>query len=147
MVTPKNSRTRAKKKQQALLSERLKKADVIVSTANIPGRKAPILITEETVRGMRAGSVMVITAAASGGNCPLTRADEIIQVQGISIVGWTNYPAMLPSDSSSFFARNIWNLVGLMLNESNSSLQLPLEDDIVDAVLICHNGNTRLKAK
>ena len=119
-----------KARQQALLAEELAKAHVIVTTALIPCRPAPVLITEEVVERMRAGSVIVDLAAATGGNCPLTEADEVVVRHGVILVGHTNYPSMMPSDASAFYAKNIANLLDIMLDRSGEGIALKdLEQD------------------
>lgn len=133
----------AKQKQQALLAEKLKKADIIITTANVPGRRAPTLITAEVVQNMRPASVIIDMAAASGGNCELTEADQSIVKNGVTIVGLTNYPTLMPCDASSFFARNIFNLLVIMMGEKEPELTLNLEDDIIAATLLTLNGETR----
>lgn len=135
----------AKRKLDAGLAERLKKADIIISTAAIPGRKAPVLIPASTVQGMRAGSVIVDLAAATGGNCELTTADEVVSRHGVTIVGITNVPALVPADASSFFARNLQNLLAIHSKEENGvpSLHFNLEDDIIAAALVTHEGQVR----
>ncbi|MGK5086727.1 Re/Si-specific NAD(P)(+) transhydrogenase subunit alpha, partial [Bdellovibrionota bacterium FG-2] len=138
-----------KKRLQAGLIERLKKADVIVSTANIPGRKSPTLIPEEAVKGMRHGSVIIDMAAANGGNCPLSEPDKVVTKYGVKIVGWTNYPAMVGSDASGFFAKNLMNLLLIMLPEKENAiaLNINLEDDIIAAALVTHQGKVRFTKK
>ncbi|MBI2711799.1 MAG: Re/Si-specific NAD(P)(+) transhydrogenase subunit alpha [Bdellovibrio sp.] len=138
-----------KKKQQALLTERLKKSDIIISTANIPGRKAPVLITEEAVKGMRAGSVIVDMAAANGGNCPLSVADQVVVKHGVVFIGFTKYPAMVPADASNFYGHNVINLMDLIVQKKDGaqSLNLNLEDDIIAAALVTHSGDIRFKKK
>jgi len=132
----------AKKKQQELLSEKLKKCDIVITTANIPGRKSPILVTEETVRGMPAGSVIIDMAAANGGNCPLTEPDKVITKHGVTLVGITNYPGLVATDSSQFYANNLVSLLGVLAEtkDGKTSIKLNLEDDIIAAALITHNG-------
>ena len=136
-----------KRKQQQALTERLMKADIIVSTANIPGRKAPILITEEAVKGMRFGSVIVDMAAANGGNCPLSEADKVTVKHGVTLVGHTNYPGMVPTDASAYYAKNIFNLMGLMVQTKDgaTSFSIPMDDDIIQASLITNQGEVRRK--
>jgi NAD(P) transhydrogenase subunit alpha len=136
-----------KKKQQQLLTEKLKTADILITTANIPGRKSPTLVTEEAVKGMRHGSVIVDMAAANGGNCPLTVADQVVIQHGVNLVGITNYPALVPFDSSQFFANNLVNLLTLFVTkkEQGISLNYNLEDDIIAACLVAYNGELRLK--
>ncbi len=105
----------AKQRQQEQLADELAKAHVIITTALIPCRPAPVLITEEVVKRMREGSVIVDLAAANGGNCPLTEADEVVIRHGVILVGHTNYPSMVASDASAFYGRNVFNLLELMV--------------------------------
>lgn len=135
----------AKRKQQAAMTEKLKAFDVVITTANVPGRKAPILVSEDAVRGMRAGSVVVDMAAPSGGNCPLTVADQIVTKHGVTLVGITNFPALVPTDSSAYFAQNLVNLLDLFWVENpeakgTRSLKLSKDDDILLASLVAHEG-------
>jgi NAD(P) transhydrogenase subunit alpha len=121
--------------------------DVVISTANIPGRRAPVLITEDAVKGMRAGSVIIDLAAENGGNCPLTESGKVVKKYGVTLVGHTNYPALVPGDSSSFYGKNIANLLGLMWKaaESGTAHQLKIDftDDILEASLVTHGGEVR----
>jgi NAD(P) transhydrogenase subunit alpha len=135
----------AKQRQTEVLAQRLQACDIIISTANIPGRKAPILITEDTVQKMRPGSVIVDLAAANGGNCPLTEADKVVVKHGVTLVGFTNYPAMMPADSSSFYANNVVALLDLIVEQKDSKpvLNLNLEDNIIAATLVTHLGDIR----
>jgi NAD(P) transhydrogenase subunit alpha len=107
----------AKARQQQLLADELAKAHVIVTTAAIPCRPAPVLVTEEVVQRMRPGSVIVDLAAATGGNCPLTEKDRTVSRHGVTLVGITNYPALVPSDASSFYARNLATLLDIMVEK------------------------------
>jgi len=118
-----------KAKQQALLADELAKAHVIVTTALIPCRPAPVLITEEVVTRMREGSVIVDLAAATGGNCPLTEADRVVVKHGVILVGHTNYPSMMASDASAFYAKNIANLLDIMLERGDDGVTLKTLDD------------------
>ena len=113
-----------KARQQALLADELAKAHIIITTALIPCRPAPVLITEAVVERMREGSVIVDLAAANGGNCPLTEADQVVTRHGVVLVGHTNYPAMMPSDASAFYAKNIVNLLDIMLDRSADGVSL-----------------------
>jgi len=139
----------AKKKQQAALQERLKAADVVVTTAQIPGRPAPVLVTKDTVKGMTAGSVIVDMAAASGGNCELSKAGKVVVEHDVTIVGHTNYPAMLPKDASLFYGRNVLNLLTLLLkvDGKKSTLNLDMEDDIIAGSLAVYDGAVRFGSK
>jgi NAD(P) transhydrogenase subunit alpha len=133
----------AKAKQQAALGEKLKKFDVIVTTANIPGRKSPTLITEDAVKGMRAGSVIIDMAAANGGNCPLTEAGKTVVKHGVKIVGITNYPTLMPTDASGFYAQNLVHLLDILIEnkDGKTSLNLNMQDDIIAAALTVHKGD------
>ncbi len=126
----------AKAKQQQLLAQELSKAHVIITTALIPCRPAPTLITEEVVKNMREGSVIVDLAAANGGNCPLTEADKVVVKHGVVLVGHTNYPAMVPSDASAFYAGNIMNLLNIMVDNGEQGLVLKnLDEDEITAAM------------
>ncbi|MGB5453685.1 MAG: Re/Si-specific NAD(P)(+) transhydrogenase subunit alpha [Sedimenticolaceae bacterium] len=119
-----------KAKQQALLADELARAHVIITTALIPCRPAPVLVSEEVVRRMRAGSVIVDLAAANGGNCPLTERDRVVVKHGVILVGHTNYPSMVPSDASAFYAKNIANLLEVMFDRSAGGIALKdLDED------------------
>ena len=128
----------AKARQQAALADELAKAHVIITTALIPCRPAPVLVTEEVVKRLRPGSVIVDLAAASGGNCPLTVADDIVERHGVTLVGLTNFPALIPADASAFYARNLLNLIEIMVERSDSGPQLKdlSADDITAAMLV-----------
>ncbi len=112
----------AKARQQQLLADELAKAHVIITTAMIPCRPAPTLVSEEVVQRMREGSVIVDLAAASGGNCPLSEPDQVVHKHGVIIVGHSNYPAMVPSDASAFYAKNLANLIDLMVEKGEQGL-------------------------
>ncbi len=128
-----------KRKQQALIQERAIAADVVIATAQIPGRKAPILILKETVSSMKPGSVIVDLAASTGGNCELTQNGKNIVVHGVNIIGKSDYPSEMPSDASKMFGCNIINLLKIMIDK-DGNLALNLEDDII-------NGTTAVHAK
>jgi len=139
----------AQHKQQQLLTDELKKADVIVSTAMIPCMPAPVLIAEEAVRGMNQGSVIIDMAAASGGNCPLTEADKTVIKHGVIICGITNFPALMPSDASAFYARNLFNFLALLIANADGQPRMKdyLEDEITASSLVTHKGTVRFKQK
>lgn len=128
----------AKARQQAALSQELAKAHVIITTALIPCRPAPLLVTEEVVSRLRPGSVIVDLAAASGGNCALSVADEVVERHGVIIVGLTNFPALVPADASAFYARNLLNLIEIMVRpgEAGPELEDLDEDEITAAMLV-----------
>ena len=128
----------AKARQQALLADELAKAHVIITTALIPCRPAPELITEDVVERMRDGSVIVDLAAANGGNCKLTEPDQVTVHHGVTLVGHTNYPSMVPSDASAFYAKNLSNLIEIMVDKGDTGLVLKdlAEDEITRAMLV-----------
>jgi len=128
----------AKARQQELLANELAKAHIIISTALIPCRPAPELITTEVVERLRTGSVIVDLAAANGGNCKLSKPDEVVEHQGVIIVGHTNYPSMVPADASAFYAKNLSNLLEIMVDATDEGLALKdlTQDEITAAMLI-----------
>lgn len=128
----------AKARQQALLADELAKAHVIITTALIPCRPAPELITRDVVERLRTGSVIVDLAAANGGNCKLTQPDQVVEHHGVIIVGHTNYPAMVSADASAFYARNLANLLEIMVDPSDDGLVLKdlTQDEITAAMLV-----------
>ncbi len=137
----------AKQKQINALTERLKKFDIIITTANIPGRKSPVLVTEDAVKGMRFGSVIVDMAAANGGNCPLSEADKVVVKHGVTIVGITNYPSLLPTDASEFYARNLFTFISLMVETKDgvTKINYNMEDNIIADTCAVYQGQLRTK--
>ncbi|MFQ6021485.1 MAG: Re/Si-specific NAD(P)(+) transhydrogenase subunit alpha [Acidiferrobacterales bacterium] len=137
----------AQQRQQALLQEEIKKMDIVISTALIPCKPAPVLITEDAVKGMPTGSVIIDMAAISGGNCPLTKADKTIVKHGVTICGITNFPALVPTDASSFYARNLLNFISLLLKDEDGKPALKdfSEDEITAASLATHDGAVRFQ--
>jgi NAD(P) transhydrogenase subunit alpha len=132
----------AKEKQQQALADELSKAHIIITTALIPCRPAPVLITEEVIKNMREGSVVVDLAAATGGNCPLTEADKVIVRHGVTIVGHTNYPSMVASDASAFYGGNIMNLLNIMVEKGEDGLVLKdLEEDEITKAMRLRAGS------
>jgi proton-translocating NAD(P)+ transhydrogenase subunit alpha len=127
-------------KQAALVAEHIKKQDIVITTALIPGRKAPVLVTEEMVATMKPGSVIVDLAAEQGGNCPLTKADQVIEAHGVTIMGYTNLPSRLAVDSSSLYARNLFNFVSLIVDKKTGALALNWDDEIVKGAGLTRDG-------
>ncbi len=127
-------------KQAALVAEHIKKQDIVITTALIPGRKAPVLVTEEMVRTMKPGSVIVDLAAEQGGNCPLTCADQVVERDGVTIMGYTNLPARLAVDTSSLYARNLFNFVSLIVDKKTGALALNWDDEIVKGAGLTRDG-------
>jgi NAD(P) transhydrogenase subunit alpha len=137
-----------KQKQQQRIKESIAKADIVITTAQIPGKKAPILISEEMLDGMRAGSVIIDIAAATGGNTPFTKNDETVVRNGVSIIGNSNLQATTPSDASKLYGKNILNFLQLITTKEGS-INLNWEDDLVKGACITHNGeivNDRVKS-
>ncbi|MCL6690064.1 Re/Si-specific NAD(P)(+) transhydrogenase subunit alpha [Pseudomonas sp. R3.Fl] len=125
-------------RQAKAVHERAKQADIVITTALIPGRKAPTLLHEATVQEMKPGSVVIDLAAAQGGNCPLTEAGQVVVKHGVTLVGHTNLAAMVPADASALYARNLLDFLKLTL--SAEGFKVNLEDDIVAACLMCRDG-------
>ncbi len=127
-----------RKKQQELIQKKAIAADVIIATAQIPGKKAPVLILGETVMAMRPGSIIVDLAASTGGNCELTENDKTISVNGITIIGKSDFASEMPSDASKMFGSNVINLLKIMIGK-DGSLQLNMQDDIIKGTTAVHN--------
>lgn len=126
-------------RQKAEVAKRVAQADVVITTALIPGRAAPVLVTEDMVKAMKPGSVIVDLAAPAGGNCPLTEAGQTVVKHGVTLVGETNLPALVAADASSLYARNVLDFLKLVLNKEGQ-FHVDLEDDIVKACLMCRDG-------
>lgn len=126
-------------KQQALIQEHAKKANIIICTAQIPGRKAPLLISKETVEAMAPGSVIVDLAASSGGNCELTQDQKICEKHGVKIIGNSNLPSSMPIDASKMYGKNMVNFLKLMIT-AEGGLNLNWEDDILANTCVTHQG-------
>lgn len=128
-----------KQKQQARIAEAIAKADIVITTAQIPGKKAPILITEEMIRSMRNGSVIVDLASATGGNTPLTQNNSTVEAFGVSIIGNSNLASTMPADASKMYGKNIFNFLQLLITKE-ATLHLNWEDDLVKGCCITHDG-------
>ncbi len=127
-------------KQAALIADTIKKQDVAICTALIPGRKAPVLISEAMVKTMKPGSVIVDLAVEQGGNCPLSRPGEVVEVHGVTLVGHLNVPSRVAADASSLYARNLFNFVSLMVDKKTKSLSIPWDDEIIKGVALTRDG-------
>ncbi|MCG9478726.1 MAG: Re/Si-specific NAD(P)(+) transhydrogenase subunit alpha [Actinomycetia bacterium] len=137
-----------KKRQGELIHRHSLAADVVICTAQIPGKKAPILIHKETVENMKAGSVIVDLAASTGGNCQITQNNEVIQYNKVTIIGKSNYPSDMPNVASNMFGKNILNFLKLIIDEEGN-LELNFEDEIVKGTCLTHKGkivNERVKS-
>ncbi len=128
-----------KRKQQDLIQQRAKTADVVIATAQIPGKKAPLLLLKETVKTMKPGSIIVDLAASTGGNCELTENGKTVIVNGVTIIGKSDYPSDMPTDASKMFGSNIINLLKIMIDKEGN-LALNMQDEIISGTTAVHNG-------
>jgi len=131
-------------RQRSELARHVGASDVVISTALVPGVRAPLLITEEAVQAMKPGSVVVDLAAANGGNCALTEPDQVVEQHGVQIVGHTNLPATVPNHASQMYARNLVTFLDHLLEEGE--LRIDLEDEITAGTLVTHAGEVRHEA-
>ena len=129
-----------KRRQGELVHQRAVVADIIITTALIPGRPAPVLINEETVKEMKPGSVIVDMAVEAGGNCPLSELNKTVVKHGVSLIGIANIPGLVAADSSSLYARNLLNFLNLMLDAESGEFKLDREDEIIAGTLVCIDG-------
>ena len=125
-----------KKKQEELLSETLKKIDIVICTALIPGKKAPIIIKEDMIQNMNSGSIIYDLAAIQGGNTAHTKVDEIVNKNGIKIIGESNILNKLPISASNLYAKNVFNFVSNLYDKENKKININLEDEIIEKTLI-----------
>lgn len=135
-----------KQKQQQKIADTIAKSDIVITTAQIPGKKAPLLVTEAMVVSMRKGSVIVDLAAATGGNTPLTKDGQQVLHHGVTIIGNSNLPATLPSDASKLYGKNLFNFLQLIVKAGEVALDW--EDELVKGACITHDGqivNERIK--
>ena len=137
-------------RQQLEVAKRIAAADIVISTALIPGRAAPTLISEAMVKAMKPGSVIVDIAAGKGpdggGNCPLSEADKTVKKHGVTIIGETNLPALVAADASALYARNVLDFLKLVLAKDAATVAVPMDDDIVAACLMTQAGAVLRKA-
>ena len=125
-------------KQKTLIRQRIKEADIVITTALVPGKKAPVLVTSDMVESMKMGAVIVDMAVEWGGNCELSRKDETVTAHGVTIIGVSNLPALLPVNASELYARNISTLLLHLVNENGFKWEM--EEEITKGSLITHNG-------
>jgi len=127
-------------KQAALIAETIKKQDIVITTALIPGRKAPILVSEEMIASMKPGSVIMDLAASAGGNTPLSKPDQVVEAHGVTIMGPSNLPGALSGDASSLYARNLFNFVSLIVDKKSGALNIDWNDEIVKGSAVTRDG-------
>ncbi len=128
-----------KQRQQQKIAEAVAKADIIITTAQIPGKKAPILISNDALNAMKPGSVIIDLAASTGGNTEITKTDETVVHNGITIIGNSNLQATMPMDASKLYGKNVLNFMQLILTKEGS-INLNFDDDLVKGSCILHNG-------
>ncbi len=129
-----------KKKQAALIAETIKKQDIVITTALIPGRPAPVLVTEEMVRTMKPGSIIIDLAAEQGGNCPLTKPGETIELNGVKIVGAVNLAGRLAADASALYSRNLFNFLSPLIDKTTKALKIDWADEIIKGTCLTRDG-------
>jgi H+-translocating NAD(P) transhydrogenase subunit alpha len=128
-------------KQAAFVGEHIAKQDVVITTALIPGRPAPVLVTKEMVAAMKPGSVVVDLAVEQGGNCPLSKADEIVVTDnGVIVAGFANLPGRLAADSSALYAKNLLNLLPLLADKESGAFAPDFDDEIIKGMLLTSDG-------
>ena len=125
-----------KKKQEELLSETLKKIDIVICTALIPGKKAPLIIKDNMIKNMQAGSVIYDLAAVQGGNTAFSEVDKVVEIDGVKIIGETNILNKLPTSASSLYSKNLFNFVSNLFDKENKKININIEDEIINKTLI-----------
>jgi NAD(P) transhydrogenase subunit alpha len=128
-------------KQKAVVAEHIKKQDVVITTALIPGRPAPTLVTEDMVKSMRDGAVVVDLAVEAGGNCEISEYGEVVKKHGVTLVGHANVPSRVAEDASKLFAKNLLNFITPLVDAESKQLNIDWEDEIIQGTLICRDGN------
>jgi len=129
-----------KKKQEQALEKAIPKNNIIICTALIPNKPAPLLILKKTLEKMQRGSVIVDLAVETGGNCELSEIDKIIDHNGVKIIGYANYPSRIPGDSSTLYSRNLFNFIKILINQETKKIKIDLKDEIIEKTLIAHQG-------
>lgn len=128
-----------KAKQAKLVSDHITRQDIVITTALIPGKPAPVLISADMVKSMKPGSIIVDLAVEQGGNCPLSKPGEVVTVDGVQIIGFKNVPSRLATDASALYSRNILNLVSLLITKEGT-LSVNMEDDILKGIVLTKDG-------
>jgi NAD(P) transhydrogenase subunit alpha len=135
-----------KRRQGELVHQRAIAADIIITTALIPGRPAPVLVKEETVQAMKPGSVIVDMAVEAGGNCPLSELNNTVVKHGVHLIGIANLPGLVAADASTLYARNLMNFLNLMLDPASGELKIDRADEIIAGTLLCGGGEVAAKS-
>ncbi|MBC7376083.1 MAG: NAD(P)(+) transhydrogenase (Re/Si-specific) subunit alpha, partial [Burkholderiaceae bacterium] len=131
-------------RQKLEVAKRVAQADAVITTALVPGRPAPVLVTEEMVMAMKPGSVIVDLAAPQGGNCPLTEPGRTVVKHGVTLIGETNVASLVAADASALYARNLLDFLKLIITKEGA-LTIDMEDDIVAACLMTQGGEVKRK--
>ena len=129
-----------KRRQAELVSEHIKKQDIVITTALIPGRAAPVLVTEEMVKSMKSGSVIVDLAVEQGGNCPLSVAGEVVEKYGVTILGHKNVAGRLSVNASALYSRNLFNFIQPLVDTEKGVLAIDWEDEVITGTLLTKDG-------
>ncbi|MBI3707276.1 MAG: Re/Si-specific NAD(P)(+) transhydrogenase subunit alpha [Proteobacteria bacterium] len=129
-----------RQKQAALIAETIKKQDIVICTALIPGRKAPVLVSEEMVKSMKPGSVIVDLAVEAGGNCALSEPGQVAVKHGVKLVGHLNMPSRIAVDASALYARNLLAFIGLIVDKKDGTLKIDMDDEIIKGTLLTKDG-------
>ncbi len=129
------------KRQAEVIHETLKKQDICITTALIPGKPAPLLISDAMVQDMKTGSVIVDLATETGGNCESSERNAVVVKHGVTIIGHTNYPARVPGDTSTLYARNLYNFISPMIDGESGSLEIDWEDEVIKGALLTRGGS------
>jgi len=128
------------KKQKQVVSEHIKKQNIVITTALIPGRPAPVLVTEDMVESMKPGSVIVDLAVGAGGNCPISELGKVVERHGVKIVGHDNFPGRLPENASALFAVNLLNFITPHVDSKTNAFNIDWEDEIITGTCVTHDG-------
>ena len=132
--------TEYKKKQAELIHDRATRADIVICTALIPNKTAPVLLPEATVWAMKPGSVIVDLAVQAGGNCAVSEFDKVVVKDGITVIGYPNLPSLVAAEASSLYARNVFNFLGILLDGESGTVKVNREDEIISASLVSMDG-------
>jgi len=127
-------------KQKQVVSEHIKKQDIVITTALIPGRAAPVLVTEDMVKSMKTGSVIVDLAVEAGGNCPISELGKVVEKHGVKIVGHDNFPGRLPEDASALFAKNLLNFITPHVDSETKAFNIDWEDETITGTCVTRDG-------
>jgi NAD(P) transhydrogenase subunit alpha len=129
-----------KKKQAELIADTIKKMDVVITTALIPGREAPKLVTADMVKSMKPGSIIVDLAVEQGGNCELSEFDQVVEKHGVTIIGYANWPSRVAVSASNLYARNLFNFLQLMVDKESKQLKVNMDDQLVAGTRLTQDG-------